>query len=280
MPPPSPKQDEEDESWLATYADAITLLMAFFVMLVAVSKTDLALFEQVADGISQKVTKSERKSTFTELKEDTAEVVSELTDGKVLKVGVDDQGIILEFSSETFFHPGTANIVEAAYPVIQGVSELVNSPQYVVFNMDIEGHTDDDPINTVQFPSNWELGAARAASVLRLMAQFGTERTRMRVLSYAETVPKEPNRDEAGTPLPENKAINRRVVMRIHQQSLQPSKPRFIPLTSIARETEGGTPENSGAAGPDGQPDGQPAAPAPSAEPAPAPAQGTTEQTQ
>lgn len=236
MAPPPPKEEPEDESWLATYADAITLLMAFFILLVSVSKVDLALYEEVAEGINEQVNKKERKAPTKNLKADATEIVQEMTDGKALKVGVDDSGIVLEFDSSTFFLPGTAQVIEAAYPVIAAVSELVNSPQYVVFNMDIEGHTDDDPINTLQFPSNWELGAARAASVLRIMNENGTDINRMRVLSYASTRPKVPNRLEDGTPIPENKSQNRRVVMRIHQQSFEYSQPKYVPVTSIARD--------------------------------------------
>ncbi len=236
MPPPAPKEEPEDESWLATYADAITLLMAFFVLLVSVSKVDLALYEEVAEGINEEVNKKERKAPSKSLKEDLAEIVRETTDGKVLKAGVDDSGIVLEFSSETFFVPGTARVIDAAYPIIASVAELVNSPQYVMFNMDVEGHTDDDPISTREFPSNWELGAARAASVLRILNENGTAIKRMRVLSYAATRPKAPNRTEDGAPIPENKAQNRRVVLRIHQKSFEYSKPKYVPVTSIARD--------------------------------------------
>ncbi len=243
MPPPAPQEEAADESWLATYADAITLLMAFFVLLVAVSKVDLALYEEVAEGINQEVNKKERKAPIKEIKQDAAEIVQEMTDGKALKLGVDDSGIVLEFDSSTFFLPGTATIVEAAYPVIAAVAELVNSPQYEIFNLDIEGHTDDDPISTVQFPSNWELGAARAASVLRVMNENGTDVKRMRVLSYASTRPKAPNRADDGSPIPENKAQNRRVVMRIHQKPFEYSPPKYVPLTSIARESMDGTTE-------------------------------------
>ncbi len=241
MPPPAPKEEPEDESWLATYADAITLLMAFFVLLVAVSKVDLAAYEEVAEGINKKVNKKEYKTPLNELKNEAANIVAETTDGKVLKLGVDDSGIVLEFDSSTFFLPGTATIIDAAYPIIASVAELVNSPQYQIFNMDIEGHTDDDPISTVQFPSNWELGAARAASVLRVMNENGTDVKRMRVLSYASTRPKVPNRTEDGTPIPENKAQNRRVVMRIHQKPFEYSPPKYVPVTSIARETDQAT---------------------------------------
>jgi len=245
MAPPAPKEEVEDESWLGTYADAITLLMAFFVLLVSVSTVDLALYEEVAEGISEKVSKKkDRKSPMSELKADAAEIIQEFTDGKALKLGVDDSGIVLEFDSSTFFYPGTAQIIEAAYPVIASVAELVNSPQYSVFNMDIEGHTDDDPISTVAYPSNWVLGAARAASVLTVMMENGTAVTRMRVLSYASTRPKEPNKTADGTPIPENKALNRRVVVRIHQKAFAYSPPKYVPLTSIARisEEDGGEP--------------------------------------
>jgi chemotaxis protein MotB len=245
MPPPGPKEEPADESWLATYADAITLLMAFFVLLVAVSKVDLALYEEVAEGINQQVNKKERKGPTQSIKEDAAEIVQEFTDGKALKLGVDDSGIVLEFDSSTFFLPGTAQIVDAALPVLAAVSELVNAPQYEMFNLDLEGHTDDDPISTAQFPSNWELGAARAASVLRVMNENGTKIDRMRVLSYAATRPKAPNRAEDGTPLPENKLQNRRVVMRIHQKPFEYSPPKYVPVTSIARITEEGAEEQN-----------------------------------
>jgi len=243
MPPPSPKEEPEDESWLATYADAITLLMAFFVLLVAVSKVDMAAYEQVVEGINKKVNKKEYKTPLNELKEEAAEIVQEFTDGKVLQLGVDDSGIVLEFDSATFFLPGTAMIIPEALPIIASVAELVNSPQYVIFNMDIEGHTDDDPISTVQFPSNWELGAARAASVLRVMNENAVEIKRMRVLSYASTHAKVPNRMADGTPIPENKAQNRRVVMRIHQKPFAYSKPKYVPVTSNARDFDESNPE-------------------------------------
>jgi chemotaxis protein MotB len=237
MAPPAPKEEVEDESWLGTYADAITLLMAFFVLLVSVSKVDLALYEEVAEGISKEVSKNkDRKSPMKELASDATDVVREMTDGKALKVGVDDSGIVLEFDGSAFFLPGSAQLKPEAVTVVASISELVNSPQYLTFNMDLEGHTDDDPISTIQFPSNWELAAARASSVVRTMIDQGTLATRMRVISYGPTRPKEPNRLEDGTPLPENKAANRRVVMRIHQQTFEYSKPKYIPLTSIARD--------------------------------------------
>ncbi|NVK18256.1 MAG: flagellar motor protein MotB [Methylocystaceae bacterium] len=236
MPPPAPKEEPEDESWLATYADAITLLMAFFVLLVAVSKVDLALYEEVAEGINEQVNKKERQAPSKNLKDEAAEIVQEMTDGKVLKLGVDDSGIVLEFDSSTFFKPGTAEIIEAAYPIIASLAELVNAPQYAMFNMDIEGHTDDDPISTLQFPSNWVLGAARSASVLNVLNENGVDVKRMRVLSYAATRPKVPNRMDDGTPIPENKAQNRRVVLRIHQKPFEYSPPKYVPVTSIARD--------------------------------------------
>lgn len=255
MPPPAPKDEPEDESWMSTYADAITLLMAFFVLLVSVSKVDLALYEEVAEGISEKVSKKkDRKSPMQQLKADAAEIVQEFTDGKALKLGVDDSGIILEFDGSAFFIPGSARIRPEAIPVIASVSELIKSPQYMTFNMDIEGHTDDDPISTMQFPSNWELAAGRASAVVRTMIEQGTDAKRLRVLSYGPTRPKEPNRAEDGTPLPENKAANRRVVMRIHQQSFAYSKPKYVPVTSIARDFDENADPNAKPAAPQNSP--------------------------
>lgn len=236
MPPPPPKVEEDDESWMATYADAITLLMAFFVLLVSVSKVDLAMYEQVADGLSETISKEERKSLPKELQADAAEVVMESQAQEAVRVGIDDSGVVLEFNSSAFFKPGSAELRYEAIPVMQSVVELVKSPQYLVFNMDVEGHTDDDPISTMQFPSNWELSSGRASAVVRFFAELGVDPLRMRVMGYGDTRPKVPNRTPEGVPILENQVENRRVVVRLHQKSFVSAPPKFVPLTSIARE--------------------------------------------
>jgi chemotaxis protein MotB len=81
--------------------------------------------------------------------------------------------------------------------------------------MDVQGHTDDSPINTPQFPSNWELSAARASAVVRYFAEKGIATERMRATGFADTIPKVPNRDPQGNPIRVNQEENRRITIRV-----------------------------------------------------------------
>ena len=86
-----------------------------------------------------------------------------------------------------------------------------------LYSIDIEGHTDDAPISTPQFPSNWELSSARASAVARFLIGRGIKPERISVIGYADTKPKVPNRNAAGNPIPENRQENRRVMVRVER---------------------------------------------------------------
>jgi chemotaxis protein MotB len=81
----------------------------------------------------------------------------------------------------------------------------------------VEGHTDDMPIGTGQFPSNWELSTARASAVVRYLINNGIPAAKLRAVGYAQVMPKVPNRDVTGRPIPENQAQNRRVVIKLEK---------------------------------------------------------------
>ncbi|MBT5495044.1 MAG: OmpA family protein [Alphaproteobacteria bacterium] len=82
--------------------------------------------------------------------------------------------------------------------------------------MDVEGHTDDVPIRTARFPSNWELSASRASSVVRYFIEQGIKPSRLKAAGYADTKPKLPNKDIFDEGIPENREKNRRVGLRLH----------------------------------------------------------------
>jgi chemotaxis protein MotB len=86
------------------------------------------------------------------------------------------------------------------------------------FRIVVEGHTDNIPIYSRDFPSNWELSAARASTVVRLLESKGLPRTNLRPVGLAETEPISPNTDEQGASIPENQAKNRRIVVKILKQ--------------------------------------------------------------
>lgn len=228
--PPYVEEPEEAEEWLTTYADAITLLMAFFVMLVSFSKIDIPTFEQVAAGIKNELGKRDTQSPISLLKVDVQDVVYQQQADQAVNVESTDKGISIELSSNAFYKPGSAEIREEAIPVLSKIFESLNGEKYQLYFVDVEGHTDDVPIHTERFPSNWELSTARATTVVRFFVGKGMEPERLKATGFAETRPKVPNIDENGKPLPENRATNRRVAIEVYPMDLKARKAMQLKL--------------------------------------------------
>ena len=122
-----------------------------------------------------------------------------------------------QISSAAFFGPGSATLSASGADLLRNVAATVRSPRLADYKITVEGHTDDTPIRSVQFPSNWELSTARAAAVVRFLLDAGVPASRLRAAGYADTFPLVPNCDAAGTPIPANQARNRRVVIRLEK---------------------------------------------------------------
>ena len=220
-PPPAQKQEEEKEDWLTTYADAITLLMAFFVMLLTFAEFDIPAYEELTSGIAASVGGVEgAKSTTQSLKIAVEDISFQMQADQFMHVEVDDKGVVVELQSNAFFKPGKAELVDAAVPVLQKLAETLADDQFELYNIVVEGHTDDEPINTPQFPSNWELSIGRASTVVRLFETNAVNRSRLTAAGFADTEPKVPNLDREGRPIPENRATNRRVVLHMTPMSV------------------------------------------------------------
>ena len=217
----SGEEIEEKEDWLVTYADAITLLMAFMVMLLTFADYDMPAFETTANAIKNNLTGQDSTSPIQLLRIDVQDVVYNMQADQVVKVETDKKGIVIELSSSAFFIPGTADIREEALPVIGKMTQTLLAPRYLYYTIEIEGHTDDVPISTKRYPSNWELSATRAAGIIRLLIDEEIDPERMRATGYADTKPKAPNRDPDGVQIPENMAANRRVTIRVYPMSLE-----------------------------------------------------------
>jgi len=211
------EEEAVNEDWLATYADAITLLMAFFVMLVSFSKVELPVFEKVQAGIAEQIGKREIIRPTELLETDLRDVVFNMAMDSAISVSTDDEGILMEMGSGAFFHPGSANLMKDAVPFLKDVADLLKEPRYLGFQIEVTGHTDDSPISTPRFPSNWELASGRAIAVVRFFGALGVDpdQRRMRAISYGDTQPKLPNRDDSGNPIAENREANRRIEIRV-----------------------------------------------------------------
>ena len=119
----------------------------------------------------------------------------------------------MELSSGSFFESGSAVIKESMVTTLIDLSEIIQDFPTEDYRVDVEGHTDNVPINTAQFPSNWELSALRAVNVAHIFEDTGIPRDRIAAIAYADTRPKKPNTDEMGVNIAENQAENRRVVV-------------------------------------------------------------------
>jgi chemotaxis protein MotB len=128
-----------------------------------------------------------------------------------------DRITTLQIGSTAFFGSGFATLSSAGKSILSDVAITLNSDALAAYRISIEGHTDDSPINTAQFQSNWELSTARAAAVVRFFLEQGIPARRLTAAGYADTFPLVPNRTAAGAVIPENQARNRRVVIKLEK---------------------------------------------------------------
>lgn len=208
---------DSDDDWLITYSDAITLLLAFFVLLLTFSEIDMSRFEAVKAGISQQLGQRSVVRPASQLRAELATTVNTLGLADAVRVDTSRRGIQLELAANAFYRPGEAEVRPEARAVIAEIANTLLAPRYSRFHISVEGHTDDAPIATARFASNWELSAARATTIVRLFIDADLPAHRMQAVAFGETQPKVPNRDIAGVPIAENQAINRRIVVRIHR---------------------------------------------------------------
>lgn len=209
-------EDESDGNWLVSYADMMTLLVGFFVMLSAFSVPDAskmeALKRETAESMGGKYTKP-----FEQLSNSIQQTLSEIKLDKEISVAETDDGVTIVSKGTLFFDSGSSELKPEAATLMNKIGEVL-AKQAGNFRIFVEGHTDDSPIATKEFPSNWELSSIRAGSVVRLLESKGIARKNLRPLGLADTEPVSPNRDGNGTPIPANQAENRRIVIRVQKQ--------------------------------------------------------------
>jgi chemotaxis protein MotB len=128
-----------------------------------------------------------------------------------------DRITTFQIGSAAFFSSGSAALSNAGKAILGDVAGILEAREFVAYHITIEGHTDDTPISTSQFQSNWELSAARAAAVVRFLLDLGVPAGKLTASGYADTVPIAPNRTANGTVIPDNQAKNRRVIIRLEK---------------------------------------------------------------
>ena len=128
-----------------------------------------------------------------------------------------DRITTMELSSAAFFGKGSATLNADGDDILRKLANELKDDKYKGYQITVEGHTDDTPIHTAQFPSNWELSTGRAAAVVRFFLEQGIPADSLRAAGYADTFPKAPNRDANGRAIPANQAENRRVVIKLEK---------------------------------------------------------------
>jgi len=234
------------ERYLISYADFITLLFATFVVLYALSQVDISSFKALEDSMKQAfsapslmegsegVMEAQSDTIFEEQQADSMitplmmeymsqkyeeqsmrEIEKNIND-KIKAEEIDgveatqtDRGLVIKFDDAYLFKVGSAELTPAAKNKLDKVGAAIGK-KFILHNMRVEGHTDNAPIKSTMFPSNWELSSARASAIIRYyIARFGFMPSLFTAIGYADTRPISDNNSPSG------KAKNRRIEILI-----------------------------------------------------------------
>jgi chemotaxis protein MotB len=217
-----PEEHENTERWLVSYADFITLLFAFFVVMYSMSSVNEGKYRVLSDTmvdafktppkspapiqvgqptksvaaasgkvmepevIKLKPNQSVPDDSMKNIAMDIKKAMKPLIDQGLIKVDQNKLWVTIEMKSSILFASASAELEDEARPVLRELSTVLGKlPNHI----DVEGHTDNLPINTEFFRSNWELSATRAASVVHVFSRHGVEPSRLTAIGYGEYRP-------------------------------------------------------------------------------------------
>lgn len=245
------EEHENHERWLVSYADFITLLFAFFVVMYSISSVNEGKYRVLSDTLEAvfsdpvrsknpiqigEISRGEGKltaepgepekadykielpeiphrpppatendiRTIKELTKQLSGALADMIESEDVIIKQGEDWLELEIKSRVLFESGEARLERAAVPVIGKIADILQTSANPI---QVEGFTDNNPINTSRFPSNWELSAARAASVVHLLDRYGIQPDRMSAIGYGQYKPIADNTTEEG------RQKNRRVVL-------------------------------------------------------------------
>ncbi|MGO9096901.1 MAG: flagellar motor protein MotB [Bryobacteraceae bacterium] len=273
------KQPSHDNSerWLLSYADFITLLFAFFVVMFASSQADKGKAQAVSDavkkaleggkvtaimasilggtpgtlgkgnamihgpgGVRSKPTSAENPKYMVELMPSLLFLTTELheeIESGKVQLNMEARGLVISLKETAFFPSGQDTIAQAGYGSIEKIAAQIKK---VTNPVRLEGHTDSVPIHNSHFRSNWELSVARGIAMLTLMTQrFEVAEKQLSVAGYADNMPVSPNETEEG------RARNRRVdvvILSNAGKGLEPGNEKTPPAPSPAASPAPGNP--------------------------------------
>ncbi|OOZ37243.1 flagellar motor protein MotD [Solemya velesiana gill symbiont] len=264
------KRQEEHENydrWIVSYADFITLLFAFFVVMYAISSVNEGKYRVLSDTLTdaflaaartmdpiqvgeQPLSTDQQAGEFApfDTPEDVKRLQEQLDEGEgtgvpmtgpyvpplsaiatrledtlsgfaeqdLVNISHTERGVEVEMKSKMLYGSGSARLSRDAVAALRDVAIILKP---LINNINVEGHTDNVPIETIEFPSNWELSAARAASVVHLFTKLGVDPSRMAAIGYGEHQPLASNDTEEGRQ--ENRRVALIVLTSEHERELK-----------------------------------------------------------
>ena len=180
MPKPPPEIKQAEDTTMASFADLVTSLMAFFVLIVAISTIDQKKVEYIQESIQEEVLKQEYEKPFVTLEEKIKEIVENKNLQEDVFVEADNTGINITFSSGILYKSGSADLQSSMTPFLQEMSKMIKEMKYEDILIEVEGHTNNIPIRTIKFPSNWELSASRATNVVRFFMRQRIKKSKLK----------------------------------------------------------------------------------------------------
>ena len=229
---PRRKKLAQDNGWRLTLADMMTLILCFFVVMLSVSKIDPDRYEAMSSILAEAMkgkaqeekleaenfqpytpVEKKRKNLF-ELQLELAKLIGR--ESKAVRLKLRPDAVAINLRGGVFFHLGSATLTTEAVAILEKLARPLTGAHY---KLTIEGHSDNLPIRSAQFPSNWELSSARASTVARYFIAQGFPKDDIRVMGLADTQPLASNTDESGADIPANQAKNRRVVILVRPVS-------------------------------------------------------------
>jgi chemotaxis protein MotB len=234
--------EEEDDApsapfWMTTYSDMVTLLLTFFVLIVSMSEIEIRKFEEALsffqgrpsllthDALIRPTTPQLASAFRTKEQAERYEALLEYLEENGLqekvKVSLTDKGMHVTITDSVMFRSGEAILIEPSRTVLRLLAGVLDN---TIESVVVEGHTDDRPINTSHFPSNWELSSARAATVVRYLLEVSGVQHPERFLSigYGEHHPIDDNESAQG------RSRNRRVEILFSWQPWQNDANPFL----------------------------------------------------
>lgn len=202
-------EEEEENPWLISFSDMMSLLLCFFIVLVALSGLDLVRLEMFGERFARP-----ERITMKRLQQMIQEFIDSERLQKDVSVRLTSKGVEISFKDKLLFDLGEATLKPEAMSILTKISGLLNYKEISQRKIYVEGHTDSLPIKSAIYPSNWELSSARAANVVKFFIARGLESKRFESIGYADTQPVKPETDKIlGQP------ENRRVVVVISPES-------------------------------------------------------------